>query len=184
MRHITIVLLPFTLVLSGCGGGVTSPTAPADLDLAPTASLTALAEDGRPIAARCEASFGPAELLAPGVLRQVDTGTCQMSHLGRVEFHSDKVIRLAAGTQTTSATFTAANGDVLRATGTGTNTLARPVLVRFTMNMTFVGGTGRFANASGNALVEGEASLANGTSWLRLDGAVAFDASDRGVAGR
>lgn len=184
MRPITVLLIPFTLALGGCAGGVTSPTAPAGQDLAPGASMTAVAQDGRPITARCEASFGPAELLAPGVLRQVDTGTCQMAHLGRVEFHSDKVIRLAAGTQTTNATFTAANGDVLRATGTGTNTLARPGLVRFTMNMTFVGGTGRFAGATGNALVEGEASLANGTSWLRLAGAVTFDASDRSVARR
>ena len=178
MRPFTILLVPFTLALGGCSDGLSAPTVPAELHSAPVASV-AVSEDGLPLKAYCEASFGRPQVLAPGVLRQVDTGTCRMPHLGRTTFHSDKVINVAAGTQTMNVTFTAANGDVLRATGSGTNSLARPGLVRFTANMTFAGGTGRFANATGHAVAEGEANLVEGTSWMQLDGVLSHDAADR-----
>ena len=73
--------------------------------------------DGVPFSARCELAIQPPTPVGPGLLHQLDTGECQVSHLGRTAFVSDKVINVVAGTQTIQATFTAANGDVLRASG-------------------------------------------------------------------
>jgi len=137
------------------------------------------AQAERPLTGRCETVLAPTQVLAPGVIRQVDSGTCRLSHLGRAEFFSDKVIQVVAGTQTTQATFTAANGDVLRATGSGTNVPSGPGHVRFTATLTFVGGTGRFAHATGQAFVEGESDLVARTATLTLEGRLAYDASDR-----
>ena len=133
----------------------------------------------RPLAGDCETVLAPPQFVAPGVIRQVDTGTCQLAHLGYAAFYSDKLVQIASGTQTTQATFTAADGDVLRAVGAGTNAPSGPGRVRFTAFLTFVGGTGRFASATGNAQVEGESDLVGRRATLTLEGWVAYDASDR-----
>lgn len=143
----------------------------------------ALARSGaapvRPLAGECETVLAPAGFIRPGVVRQVDTGVCHLSHLGRTTLYSVKVIDLVAGTQTTEATFTAANGDVLRATGSGTNTITGPGRAAYTATLVFAGGSGRFANATGEARVNGEADLVARTSALTLEGEIAYAASDR-----
>ncbi|MEO5814600.1 MAG: hypothetical protein ABIT20_04900 [Gemmatimonadaceae bacterium] len=75
----------------------------------------------------------------------------------------------------------APNGDVLRLVSVGTSTSSGPGLVHFVATLTFVGGTGRFANATGQARGEGTATLATGTTQMTLDGAIAYDGSDRGA---
>ena len=109
----------------------------------------------------------------------MDTGTCQLGHLGSAVFYSDKLVQFASGTQTTQATFTAANGDVLRAVGTGTNQPSGPGRVRFTASLTFVGGTGRFASATGNVQARGESDVVGRRATLTLERSIAYDASDR-----
>ena len=86
---------------------------------------------------------------------------------------------LAAGTQRGERTLTAANGDVLRMVSVGTSTPRGPGLVGFVATHTFVGGTGRFANATGQARGEGIANLVTRTTVATLDGWIAYDASDR-----
>lgn len=150
-------------VLAGCTGATLQPDTP------------------RPLTGRCETTFNPPPLPPPPVHRQTDTGSCELAPLGRVEFHSVKDINFATGTQTTTeATFTAPNGDVLRAVGSGTSAPSQPGRIAFSANLTFTGGTGRFGRATGQASVKGEAVLATRTASFEIvDGSITYDASDR-----
>jgi hypothetical protein len=181
MRIRVALLAPLALVLTACAEGPTSldaaPGPATGPSLARDATSTDASDVARPMSGRCETTLDPAVPLAPGVIRQVDRGTCQLSHLGRSDLVSDKVIQLMTGTQTTAATFTAADGDVLRATGQGTNALTGPGRARFTATLTFVGGTGRFAGATGTVAVVGETDLVARRATLTLDGQIAYDAA-------
>ena len=153
-----------TLALAACGSEPAGPLAVSN-----DAQYAAAAQD-RPLRADCQMQIQPPTVLSPGVIAQVDSGACQVSHLGNSTLVSDKVINLAAGTQTLQLSFTAANGDVLRASGTGTNVMVAPGIVEFTANVTFTGGTGRFASASGSATINGQANLAQARSAMVLEG--------------
>lgn len=171
MRTTSIPMLVLAAVTSACDP---APTAPSSA--VPAASRAARAGEPvhRPIVGRCEATFAAPTPVSPGVIRQVDAGTCTLSHLGESGLISDKVIDLVAGTQTISPIYIAANGDRLYASGGGTNTLVVPGLVHFAATMTVTGGTGRFAAASGELRVEGEADLVARTSAMALTGWIAY----------
>jgi hypothetical protein len=97
--------------------------------------------------------------------------------MGRTAIYTVQDIDPVAGTQrSVEITFTTANGDVLRATSVGTNTPNGPG-VAFRATMTFIGGTGRFANATGEAHVDGAASFVTNSASFRLNGWIAYDAS-------
>ncbi len=167
-----------SLGLAGCStteaptGAGSNATAVARQDAAAGALVL------RPITGRCETAFNPPPFPLPPVHEQVDRGSCQMAHLGRSEFSGVQVIDFAAGTQSGERTFTAANGDVLRATHEGTSAVTGPGRVSFTATLTFVGGTGRFAHATGQATARGSASLATSTASFTLDGWIAYDGAD------
>jgi hypothetical protein len=169
------VLITLTGTLSGCAGEPAS-TAPPD-----PPSLARAASAPRPLAGRCETSFAAPPYPLPPVLRQVDVGTCQLSHLGRAAMYLAQDIHFAMGTQVSvEFTFTAPNGDVLRATNVGTSAPSGPG-VRFQGTTTFVGGTGRFANATGEARLDGTANFLTNTATLAVvDGWIAYDASETG----
>lgn len=165
----SILIAPaLTLALAACGPEISGPPA-----FENEVRHSAVAQD-RPFRATCQMQIQPPTPLGPGLISQVDAGECQALHLGKATLVSDKVINLIAGTQATQITFTAANGDVLRADGTGTNVMVAPGIVQFTANMTFVGGTGRFANASGQATINGRANLAQATSAMVMEGSVTY----------
>lgn len=172
---------PFLLAFATLAGCVADSPAPLGLEAAPSFSMTSSIQGGapRPIVGGCELTFNPLPFPPPPVFNQVDVGTCQFSHLGRTQFYGEQVINLAARTQSGTRTFTAANGDELRATHVGTSAPAGPGLVAFTASMTFAGGTGRFANARGQATIHGTANLATRTTTMALDGWLAYDASNR-----
>jgi hypothetical protein len=161
VRRIHIAALG--LALAGCA--TDSPTA-AD---APQFGL-----DGVPFNARCTLAIQPPTPVGPELIHQLDTGECQVAHLGRTTFVSDKIINVVAGTQTLEATFTAANGDVLRASGSGTSSMVSPGIVAFEATITFDGGTGRFADATGSAVIRGQANLAAGTSAPEMTGTIQY----------
>jgi hypothetical protein len=163
------------VILTGCADPPTGITAgdPAFQAVAAHASDVA-----RPISGRCETTFNPPPLPPPPVHTQTDIGTCTLAHLGHTAFHSVKEIDFIAGTQTTTeASFTAANGDILRAVGTGTSAPAGPGQIGFTATLTFTGGTGRFADAHGEVHVTGVATLATTSAVLELTGWVAYGAA-------
>lgn len=176
MRALATPAALLALALAGCADSL--PTHP-------TSAGTAFARDrsgalavARPISGRCELTVAPLPS-APPIVRQRDTGSCQLSHLGRTGYEGVLELDLVAGTQRGERTLTTANGDVLRMLSVGTSTPRGPGLVDFVATLTFVGGTGRFANATGQARAEGTANLVTRTTVVTLDGWITYDASDR-----
>ena len=164
---LALALAPVLLALVAC-----SAPAPAEVRdagrLAPSDRIAASAVP-RPMSGTCETTFVPPPFPLPASFRQVDEGTCQLTHLGRATLYSDKTITFATGTQVTHLLrLTAANGDELHATGTGRNAPAAPGQVAFTATMTIAGGTGRFADATGELRIEGVATLAARSSTFRI----------------
>ena len=170
--------LLLALALAGCAGDSPTTTPPPDV---PALARGALTPGSYPLTGRCVTSFDPPPFPLPAVHRQVDTGTCQLAHLGRAALHLVQDIYFATGTQVSiEFTFTAANGDVLRATNVGTSAPSGTG-VRFQGTTTFVGGTGRFADATSEARLEGTANfLTNTAEFTIVDGRIAYDASARG----
>ena len=182
MRTFPASLIPLVLVVTiaaGCSRG--SPTDPslggATGSYAPQEAAAAAAE--RPITGRCETAFNPPPFPLPPVHQQTDTGTCVVSHLGRVAYTAVQTIDFAAGTQSGERSFTAPNGDVLRAFGSGSSAPSGPGRIAFTATFVFTGGTGRFAGAAGEAQVSGVADLPSHTASSTFEGHIRYDAADR-----
>ena len=173
MRTARAIASLISVTLIGCSGDGLPTTTRADASSLPSRANAGAAS--RPLAGSCETSFDAPPLPPPPVLTQEDRGTCQLTHLGRASFHAIQNIDLSTGTQTSiEITFTAANGDVLRASSAGTSAPNGPG-VSFSALMTFTGGTGRFATAIGSARVQGSASFATNTSAFTFsDGWLAY----------
>ena len=178
MRTATALLFIVpVLALAAC-----SADAPTSVRLAPTQGAATKAPlASRPIQGRCALTIlSTTPYPAPPVFRQVAEGTCELSHLGRTTVHFIQLVNFGNGTQHSLAlSYTAANGDVLQAASVGIS-VPNATGVSFTSTSTFLGGTGRFANATGSARAEGSANLAKGTSQYTLDGSISYDASARG----
>jgi hypothetical protein len=77
-------------------------------------------------------------------------------------------------------TFTAANGDFLYTTTTGTVVLKPDFSgVIFSNIETVTGGTGRFENASGSATRIGSTNFSDGSATWEMRGPLTYDASSR-----
>lgn len=176
MRALATSLLSFALAACASDG----PTPPARLESGrPTLSRESEAPGPRSISGHCETRFTAPPLPPPLVFRQTDTGACVISSLGRLELVSVQDINFAAGTQTGTRTFTAANGDKLYATNVGTSAPTAPGRIGFEATLTFTGGTGHFEHAAGHASVRGEANMATRTASFAIDGWISFDGPDR-----
>ena len=178
MRFLATFPLLIALVGAGCAPdaltasrSATHPAVGASADRSGLASL--------PISGRCALrTVATVPYPAPPVFRQTATGECQLSHLGRVEIDFVQVVNFAARTQQSlELSYTAANGDMLYAASAGTNT-PTATGADFSGVITFAGGTGRFANARGQAQAIGAANIAAGSSEYALDGWIAYDAAD------
>jgi hypothetical protein len=116
----------------------------------------------------------------PNKVRVVLTGSGHAAHLGRFTFTAphdvDTVTRVATG----AYTFTAANGDTLTATFTGAAApTSTPGVLLITETATITGGTGRFAGATGNFVVERLYDPAAGTTSGSFDGVVSSPGSGK-----
>ena len=181
MRALPVSAIPLLCTLAACADGA-RPLATSAASAASAASQTRAAiqaSGARPIKGHCELTFNPPPLPLPPVHRQTDTGTCWFSHLGRTALDGVQDINFAAGTQSGERRFTAANGDVLYAVHAGTSAPGGPGLVRFVTTITFVGGSGRFANATGRMTGEGTANLITRTTSVTNEGWITYDASER-----
>ena len=100
------------------------------------------------------------------------TGSGHASHLGRTDIDGPSHVDVATGEQTGTSTLTGANGETVMITFSGTvdfgPTPADPVTFAGTFEI--VGGTGRFADATGGGTYTGSAAGPAGT--LVLDGAI------------
>jgi hypothetical protein len=160
-RRLTILL---TLALAGCAG---------DSALSPIASLRSVdAAVTRPWGGQCDvaAAFtGPTTLLI--------TGTCELAHLGRTTVVTEETLSMETGAITNTSTYTAANGDKLFTAGSGVATFRPDYTASIAGTWTVVGGTGRFAGATGTAAYAEEAHATGPTTVVgtyTLDGWLAY----------
>lgn len=165
MRAISNALL-LSLTIAGCAADPVAGPAP---DRSASVSVVN-GKKVRVIKAECQTTFNPPTLPPPSIHRQVDIGTCQFTPFGPMNVAGVQEINFAAGTQSGERTFTARNGDVLRAVHVGTSAPGAPGTVNFSATLTFVGGTGRFAGVSGEARANGTATMATTTASFELEG--------------
>jgi hypothetical protein len=192
-RAIRVVFLLALVPLSIARCGERAPLAPTDQAAAARqpASLQSN-RHGRPIKGECTTTISFLEpgtegqcaaflpVLASAFIR-ID-GECTVSHLGRTNvtaiqqllFEFDQNGVPIVTSLRNCSTLTAANGDTLAHTTTGVVAPAGPEDVSFTGPMTFTGGTGRFADASGSATFNGTASLATNTGAFSFEGTIAY----------
>jgi hypothetical protein len=111
-------------------------------------------------------------------LTATHTGTCEMGHLGLTTLTKSETVTFdqAGGhVRGGQATFIAANGDELR--GIESADLGAPDangVFRFTGSWTFVGGTGRFDEASGIVEWSGTGSIPAGTTERSFRGWISY----------
>lgn len=159
--------------LTACSGD--APTAASSMAAA-SISTAELQQAGveRPFRGSCSVTFNPPSFPPPPIHHQTDVGTCQLTHLGKTEFYGEQDINFAAGTQSGWRRLTAANGDELYVTHTGTSALIAPGLVGFRAQMTIVGGTGRFVGATGTSVGIGTANLATNSTSVDIEGWIRY----------
>lgn len=86
------------------------------------------------------------------VITGTETGTA--THLGQFTAASVNRVNTTNNTATGTLNFTAANGDRLLTTTTGAETeFVPPNVSKVTLNATIIGGTGRFAGATGSFVI-------------------------------
>ena len=115
---------------------------------------------------------------ATGESRIYLTGSGAATHLGHytVTFsfcaESDGTLRDGRGT------FVAANGDLLHFTFEGTSSFVPPYSVAFQSHATFTGGSGRFENATGGAVVTGALDVMTGGGDGSWEGTISHARGD------
>ena len=91
----------------------------------------------------------------------------------QITFTYDEVVDLSTGVGTGTYEITAANGDTLRAEWIGGGfPTADPNVLLIVENATVSGGTGRFANASGNFKIERLFSFITNAGDGSVDGTI------------
>jgi hypothetical protein len=146
--------------------------APALLIVLAVASPAA-ARDGVPFNGTLEGSFTVSLDPPPAINRQLNA-TGHATQLGDFTFdfpHSvDRSVTPATGIG--MATFTAANGDQVFAFISGEATPIIPGVLHVVEEGTILGGTGRFANASGSFVIERLIDAVNLTTVGSFDGTI------------
>jgi hypothetical protein len=174
MRTSFITTTVLTLCLGACD------TMPLAVSPEPSFAVGNPAVTEVPIRGTCEATLAEPPVFTPPILRQVSTGTCQLSHLGRVSLWTVAEINTATLAQVAEITYTAASGDMLFANSTGAATPGAPGILHFTGITTLTGGTGRFAGAAGEMMASGTLDMATGNASFSYDGRISYSAGNRG----
>ncbi len=101
-------------------------------------------------------------------------GTGTATHLGLYTVHYGVEVSMSTGVGTNDQLeFTAANGDVLDAAGTGLGVPTdMPGINLITEKVNITGGTGRFAGASGSYVMQRFVVLATGETWGQFQGSI------------
>jgi hypothetical protein len=173
LAHLTIAFLGAAFVAGCSESPMTAPSVQAG------AAQLVTRDHTRPFGGRCETAI---TFLAPlpgdpaNLLRLHIDYVCQLQHLGRTTASAEQIVIFTGPTTTTASnttTYTAANGDQLFAHWTGTSTSSGPEIT-FSGPETYTGGTGRFADASGSALILGTASFVTNTGQFTATGRLSY----------
>jgi hypothetical protein len=118
----------------------------------------------RPMSGSCSTAFTVGQT---GVISIA--GSCLLTHLGLTTYSATQTVTPNPdGTVhiEVDGVYTAANGDTLHGVISGTGTFGGGSSVSYTTTETFIGGTGRFANAHGEVIDTGIAQFTGPTSGL------------------
>jgi hypothetical protein len=113
----------------------------------------------------------------PNVVRFRADVVCHLTHLGLTTAVAEETVTFTptGSAFVTMVTYTAANGDQLFTTQTGTGTPPdQNGVAHFSGTETVTGGTGRFAGASGSFSVTGSISQATRTGQIELSGTLSY----------
>lgn len=178
MRALGVGCLCSLTLVGGCGDGAMSPTSPGASAAASSAvTSNGLVAEG-PIANGASAGALPfhgslqateTETGAFPILSVHLTGAGTATHLGQFTESSEFQLDLRTATGAGSFTLTSANGDRLTGSITGRAVVANGV-ASITEIATITGGTGRFAQASGQFTVVRSLDQATGVSSGSFDG--------------
>ena len=169
MRRISMrpILLSVCSLTAACGGeGVQSPTSPSKAISVPT---RAQGKSDAEFPFRGSFTTQSSSIVTPPTLRVTGTGEGTATALGRFSLAVTGVVDLATARGTGTFDFTAANGDQLFTTAIGSEDAFVPPNISYvTQVATIVGGTGRFAEASGTFTIRqvGVIDFATGTSTV------------------
>lgn len=166
------------LGIGGCGADAPTRASPVAPSLVATVPIPASVA-ARPFSGTCEITSTQVLGFNPPILDQLSTAVCTATHLGRIDLRNVQQINVATGVQTGNATYTTANGDLVYASSAGAATPTGATTISFTGQATIAGGTGRFAQATGQLHVAGTADNATGTGSFTYDGWIAYDAARR-----
>jgi len=146
MRKIVLVLCAFA---AACGGrGQESP-------IAPTGASAAQAQSGTQLPFHGSFTRSTSAVVTPPTLRISGREEGTATHLGQFTATSVDLVDMTTNTGTGTFDFTAANGDQLRTTTVGReNSFTPPNISHVTLTATIVGGTGRFAGATGTLTIK------------------------------
>jgi len=112
------------------------------------------------------------------IVFNTSTGTGNATHLGRFNWELDVQINItdpALTTATGTGTLIAANGDILLTEFTASAiNMDEPNVIFITEVHTIIGGTGRFAGATGTFTREALSNLALGFSTGSFDGSISY----------
>lgn len=143
-------------------------------------AATAAAGERVPFKGTLEGTFTVLPIPPPAINRQLDA-TGHATHLGKFTYdfpHSvDRSVVPATGVG--FATFTAANGDQVVAFVNGEATLFMPGVLLGVENGTILGGTGRFAYASGSFVIERLIDTVNLTTTGSFEGTMSSPGSSK-----
>ena len=109
---------------------------------------------------------------AAGESRRYLSGEGSGTHLGSYTVELSFCSRAGGILDDGRGTFVAANGDLLHFTFEGTSTFSPPFTLSFTSYADFGGGSGRFAGATGQAVVTGTLDVRTGAGDGRWDGVI------------
>jgi hypothetical protein len=158
-----------------------------DTPTAPSFARGGHSEVSHPLSGRCDTEVTILNVAPDGRLDLRIEYTCQLSHLGlshntvlqSVVPSGPPVNGLLPGVVTNTGAYVAANGDRVNSSfsGTGVTNLS-DFTATFEGTEHFLGGTGRFADATGTAHIKGTAVLnpvaGSGTAHFTIEGTITY----------
>ena len=169
MRQIALGICVFAAACGGEGNSPTSPTAAASSAASTTPPVLPAhtsAQDEAHVPIRGTYTFSTTgepncpPTCPPTILIATGEATGIASHLGRFTATFVDTVDLAAATGTGTFNFTAANGSQLfTETTSGEDSFTPPNISHVAYNATIVGGTGRFAGATGTLTIESTSKI-------------------------
>jgi hypothetical protein len=177
---LTAVAVVFVALSVGCSQPV-APTGPTSLSpaspsiAASDANATGaglLSKDQEvPFKGRLEGAATITPLTPPFLSVSIE-GTGNATHLGGFTVEIPHVVNTTNRTSTGTYEFTAPNGDTLTAGFTGQASLTAPGVLSIVETATITGGTGRFADATGNFTVERLFNQVSGLTTGSFEGTI------------